>query len=489
MISWMQKHNKYLVVTIWIATIAFIGAGAVGWGSMNFGSSASSVGKVGDVYISKVKYAFTYNNLYAQYAQKYGSKFDRKTAKEIGLEKIVFNNLANEALLLNLANEYGIVISDKEVADAIANYKLFLGKDGKIDKTIYENFVKSRGISKKDFENILRDELKVKKLLTLINIKPLDFEKEIVRTTFLIGDKIKYRVIKPEDVKVEVTEDEIKKYWQEHKNSYKTKIKYQLSLLWTKAEGININDDELKKYYQTNSFKFTDSKGVVKKFEDVKEEVKNSLILEKIKKSAAIERSRFKKGKIKATSQESLVLGDSKLPQKVWEKISKAKVGDVLKPIAVNSSYLTIRVDKIIQPEIMNFEMAKELAKSDLIKQKSIEKMNKIAKEVLNDSTKLENETKDYLSLSSYELLSPLSPQDSLIAIKKIFANSDKKGIIQLEDAIFVYDIVDQKILKNDKAALLDKESESIKNNELAYNLIKELSKKYTILSYLKDQK
>ena len=24
MISWMQKHNKYLVWTIWIATIAFI---------------------------------------------------------------------------------------------------------------------------------------------------------------------------------------------------------------------------------------------------------------------------------------------------------------------------------------------------------------------------------------------------------------------------------------------------------------------------------
>ena len=49
MISWMQKHNKYLVWTIWIATIAFIGAGFVGWGSYSFGSKAGNVAKVGDV--------------------------------------------------------------------------------------------------------------------------------------------------------------------------------------------------------------------------------------------------------------------------------------------------------------------------------------------------------------------------------------------------------------------------------------------------------
>jgi len=489
MISWMQKHNKYLVVTIWIATIAFIGAGAVGWGSMNFGSSANSVGKVGDIYISKVKYAFTYNNLYAQYAQKYGSKFDRKTAKEIGLKKIVFNNLANEALLLNLANEYGIIVSDKEVADAIANYKLFIGKDGQIDENIYENFVKSRGITKKDFENILRDELKVKKLFSLINIKPLDFEKEIVRTTFLIGDKIKYKVINPQDVKIDVTEEEIKKYWQAHRDSYKTKTKYRLSLLWTRAKDLNISEDDLKKYYHANSFKFTDEKGAAKKFEDVKEQVKNSLLLEKIKKRAAIERSRFKKGKIKATSQEDLAFGDKKLPKNVWEKISKSKVGDVLKPIGVKGSYVTVKIDKITPPQIMSFDSAKEFANRDLIKEKSYKKMKELAQEILKDNTKLDNKSKDYISLSSYELLSPLTPQESLIAIKKIFADSSKKGSIDLGNSIFVYEIEDQKLVKNDKVALLDDEANNIKNNELAYNLVKELSKKYTILSYLKDQK
>ena len=51
MISWMQKNNKYLVWTIWVATFAFIGAGFVGWGSYSFGSKAGNIAKVGEVEI------------------------------------------------------------------------------------------------------------------------------------------------------------------------------------------------------------------------------------------------------------------------------------------------------------------------------------------------------------------------------------------------------------------------------------------------------
>ncbi len=47
MITWMQKHKKWLIVTIWISTIAFVGAGFVGWGSYDYGKSDSAVAIVG----------------------------------------------------------------------------------------------------------------------------------------------------------------------------------------------------------------------------------------------------------------------------------------------------------------------------------------------------------------------------------------------------------------------------------------------------------
>ena len=33
MITWMQRHKKWLVITIWISTSACVGAGCGGWGS------------------------------------------------------------------------------------------------------------------------------------------------------------------------------------------------------------------------------------------------------------------------------------------------------------------------------------------------------------------------------------------------------------------------------------------------------------------------
>ena len=43
MITWMQKHHKYLVVTIWISVIAFVGAGFVGWGAYSYGDNKGSI--------------------------------------------------------------------------------------------------------------------------------------------------------------------------------------------------------------------------------------------------------------------------------------------------------------------------------------------------------------------------------------------------------------------------------------------------------------
>ena len=66
MITWMQKHKKYLIVTIWISTIAFVGAGFVGWGQYKYGDKAGTVAKVGKVDISLGELQTSYSNLYAQ---------------------------------------------------------------------------------------------------------------------------------------------------------------------------------------------------------------------------------------------------------------------------------------------------------------------------------------------------------------------------------------------------------------------------------------
>ena len=68
MITWMQRHKKYLVVTIWISTIAFVGAGFVGWGAYDFNTDrASAVAKVGDRKITVQEFQMAYSNHYSYY--------------------------------------------------------------------------------------------------------------------------------------------------------------------------------------------------------------------------------------------------------------------------------------------------------------------------------------------------------------------------------------------------------------------------------------
>ena len=89
MITWMQKHRKYLVVTIWVSTIAFAGAGFVGWGTYDLNASrASSVAKVGHRNISIQEFQNRYGQLHAYYSQLFDEQLSDEKASELGIENL-----------------------------------------------------------------------------------------------------------------------------------------------------------------------------------------------------------------------------------------------------------------------------------------------------------------------------------------------------------------------------------------------------------------
>ena len=70
MLTWMQHHKKYLVITIWISVIAFVGAGFAGWGAYDFNlNRSSSVAVVGDEKITFSEFNMRYNQIFGYYNQ------------------------------------------------------------------------------------------------------------------------------------------------------------------------------------------------------------------------------------------------------------------------------------------------------------------------------------------------------------------------------------------------------------------------------------
>lgn len=103
MIGFMQKHKKYFIITVWVSTIAFIGAGFVGWGNYNFSLTNNAVAIVGDTKISFEKMQREYGRLYSIYNQLMGGELDEEQAKKMGIEEQALNNLIINALMLNYA--------------------------------------------------------------------------------------------------------------------------------------------------------------------------------------------------------------------------------------------------------------------------------------------------------------------------------------------------------------------------------------------------
>ena len=487
MITWMQKHNKYLVWTIWVATIAFIGAGFVGWGSYKYGSKASAIGKAGDVEISNAKLNFTYQNLYERYNEMFKGKFDEAQAKKMGLIKQAFDSLASQAQLLNLAQKYGIVVSEKELADYIAGMRGFQ-ENGVFSQTVYKTYLKNRRIKSPTFESILRDELIVQKLMSLLTYPAVSYETQTIASALSVEDKIAYKVLSAQPEAIQLGEEDLRKAWQENKDAYLTPRMYELAVLWTDTKDVNVTEADIREYYDKNSFNYAEADGTIKSFEQAKADAARDLKIVKGKKQALLDYIAFKKGKKSAAQTQKLPIKDPRLTAKLWDKILQSDAGTILKPQPVGSRYATVKIVRVVEPEPMSFEQAKPAVEAQLRTLKATEALEAESKKLLETIDTAELTTSDYLRLTQHEALPPLNVSESLQFLQKLFTSSGKKGIISLSKHVVVYRVVDQRIGTVDANLTLgvQNETDQIKKRVFEEALFKKLNELYPVKAYAK---
>ncbi len=486
MIAWMQKHNKYLVITIWIATIAFIGAGFVGWGTYQYGKKATAIAEVGDVSISQDKFDFTYRNMYRKYNEIFQGQFDDEKAKEMKLPQMVFSQLVSQALLLNLANEYGLRVSDEELAKYISSLQFFKNS-GSFDKQIYQTFLENNGISAKNFEGILKDDLRIEKLMRLLDKPSVKYEREVIASALSVEDKISYVILSSSDIEIKTDADDIKKFWESHKKDYMTKKKYKLSILWTNLDEIAVDEKELKDFYHRNSYNYIGSDGKELSLENARKDVVRDYKLKRGKKKALKEYIAFKKGKKEASETVKLNINDPKLSKEMWSEIIQSDRGSIIKPKAVGERYATVKVDDTIEPREMSFDEAKDKVTEDYTKTAAAKALDKVATEYIDGKKKL-NKTTEFLSASKPATLEGLTKKESLQFFKKLFTSNKHVGMITLSNKRIVYRVSEQRIGKtqNERVEELTSITNKIKSSDLSDNLMKELSEKYKIQKFVK---
>ena len=473
----MQKKKKYLIVTIWISTIAFIGAGFVGWGTYNYGKKGGDIAKVGDIYITNTEFDFAYTNVYNEVKENFNGILNEELKEKLNLEKQAMSLLIDRAYMLNLAKSLGISISDSMIVKKILESKEFY-KDGKFNKKIYETFLANLGIRAKDYEDNLRKSLSLDRLYKLINIKTTQKEINAISSVFYIADKIKYKILMKKDIKIEVKEEDTKKYWMKNKEKYMNPKMYELEILT--IENKKLKEEDIKKYFDENKFKFANNQNL--KLKDQKKEA----IKELHKKEALKKYIKYKKGEKLEEKIKSIKVAEvnDDLPYSIMQEIKNLEVQDILKPKKLNNDFVIIKLIKKIPAKAKEYLDAKEEVKIELKERLKEEKLIKLAKNQLKN---FEGKTSKFITRKDIKSIEGLDELETANFLNKLFQSKTKKSYVEFSQGVILYDILEQKLLKNNKKDIQAKElTSNIKNSILKTELIKKLRNEFSLKMYYK---
>lgn len=434
MITWMQRHKKYLIITIWISTIAFVGAGFVGWGQYSYGDKAGAVAKVGDIEISMGDLQKSYSRLYNQYNQMLQGNFDEEKAKSFGLQKQALKQLIDQSLVLNLAKDYDLSVSDTEVLEEIKSQDFFF-KDGVFSKEVYKTMLSRNNLTPTEYEADLKKQILITKVLTLLKVQTNENEDKILSTILNIADKINYKVLDDKQITVDTSDKVLKPYWEGMKHNFMTEVSYEIN------------------YIQHD--KNTSKKDALRTYIDFKK----SQLSPEVK-----------------TTKATVTASSNPFNAETFKKLTELTLAaPFMKPVEIDGVYYTIALEKVNQAMPKSYEQAKMEVKVLYEQEQKRAKLQELANKSVET---FKGKTTDFVTQTDADKLTFLDPNEARNFLNELFSTQKKRGYIEVSNnKIVLYNILEQKMLdKNQENSALVNIKASIFND----NLIKRLQNKYT---------
>ncbi|MEA1920660.1 MAG: SurA N-terminal domain-containing protein [Campylobacterota bacterium] len=482
----MQRHRKYLVVTIWISTIAFVGAGFVGWGQYSYGDKASAIAKVGDISLTQRNFQQAYSRLYGQYNQIFQGNFDESKAKEFGLQQQALRSLIDGALILNLAQTYKIEVSDAELLENIKTQNYFF-KDGVFDKETYKKVLAQNDMSMKDYETDTRNGMLTTKVLALFSSEAAALEIDALHTSANIRDRISYKLLTPDAVTITTSDAELKPYWESNRFNYMTHPQYTLETINVEITPSHPSEDEINEYYKANKHNFKDSEGKILALEKAMSAVTATLDEKATNKTALKTYIAFKKGKLdSAVETQTATIDVSNHPYEtaLFEEITQLSLTQpYLKPRKVDGHYVIVKLLNIKESESKSYEAAKDDVRKQYVSEQKRFKLQELAEQSIEN---FQGMTTDFLSRDDVSKIDGLNEAEATEFLGKMFESENKRGYIQLSNEnIILYAILEQKMLNE---SITDQANNvmSTKSQILNRGLIKVLEEQYPTEIYVK---
>lgn len=208
-----SKMSYFILTFIFlIITASFLFSG---YDKFSMGGGGKNVATVDGTPITTREYQMALSRQIEFFNQMMGGKgMTQKQLEEFGIKQSVLNGLIQQKLILNAADQMGFVVSLDEIKNDIKNLPYFK-TNNQFDVNLYRNVLQSNGYVPTQFEELIGNDLKQKKVDELFNsllvsenyVKDvLKFKNSMVNVHAL---KISRQSLSP---LVSVSEQEIKTY-------------------------------------------------------------------------------------------------------------------------------------------------------------------------------------------------------------------------------------------------------------------------------------
>ncbi|WP_112322578.1 SurA N-terminal domain-containing protein [Oceanibium sediminis] len=153
-------RGKGTSVIVWgLLGLLIVGLTGLGLGGAVASLSSQSVARVGDQSVERDHFVRTLQRQIASFSQQVGQPLSMEQARLFGLDRQVLSQLAIQAALNGKAEELGLSVGDRIVAQQLREASVFAGLSGDFDPEAYAFFLERNGLTATQYENQLRRDL------------------------------------------------------------------------------------------------------------------------------------------------------------------------------------------------------------------------------------------------------------------------------------------------------------------------------------------
>ncbi len=407
MLKKMREGTKsiFSVVLLWAIIIALSVYVFVNWGAKGqIGTPTSVIAWFDGEEIQFQEYVRKARDLEDYYRRMYGKAWNSQLAKAFRIQRRAFDSLINRRVELYHAKQMGISASKQEVAKRILSYPVFTDKNGNfIGFEKYKRFLNAYGYRVSDFEKGIKEDIIIEKLENLygesiqFSVEQLkeEYEKDKLAIAF---DYVTFNPQRYIDrVKADFSENDIKKYYETHKEDYKTpimrRIKYVKFDQYEYEKKVKVSDNEIKDYYEKNRDKYIQKEQVrakhilispsKRKISDKEAKELAEKIYNELKKGADFDKLARKYSDDPGTKNKGGDLGffpKGRMVKPFEDAAFSLKVGQISKPVKTMFGYHIIKVTGRKKAKTFSLEEVKNDIRSILKVRKAKEMANRDAK-------------------------------------------------------------------------------------------------------------